>query len=150
MHIDAERTIAAGADTVFALVTDPQRLSSWNATIIRTLETPSELYADAQWVVEMRALGQSWSSRSTVRAIDGEARRFTYRSQTDDGNPSYADWTWHVIPSGGGSDVRVAVDIRPVTFWRRVLLARIRARQLRAELRRSLEHLATAAVAADR
>ena len=59
-------------------------------------------------------------------------------------DPSHADWNWQVADAGGGSDLTVTVDLHPVTFWRRMLLARIRARQLRSEMRDSLEQLASA------
>jgi hypothetical protein len=68
-----------------------------------------------------------------------------YRSATDDGNPSYAHWAWDVADDPGGSRVTVSWDVHPVTFWRRVLLARIRARQItRTEIPASLEALALA------
>jgi hypothetical protein len=42
--------------------------------------------------------------------------------------------------------VTITLELHPVTFWRRVLLAKVRARQLaRTELPRSLAALATAA-----
>jgi uncharacterized protein YndB with AHSA1/START domain len=128
---------------VFNLITTPETLSEWNRAIVRTVEAPPQLESGSAWVVEMRALGQSWPS-STVTRLDRSTRRFSYRSQTDDGNPSYADWTWQVADATGGSDLRVTVELHPVTFWRRMLLARIRARQLRREMRDSLEQLATA------
>ncbi len=85
------------------------------------------------------------------RAPDAEARRFAYRSWTDDGNPSYAGWSWEVAEDPAGSRVTVAWELHPVTFWRRVLLVRIRARQLsRRELPESLTALAAAAKAAGR
>ena len=42
---------------------------------------------------------------------DRVARRFAYRSITDDGNPSHAEWTWNVTPSGAGCAVAVAADL---------------------------------------
>ena len=145
MIITAERAIEADADAVFELVTDLNRLAAWNAIVARTVEAPDELVPGAQWVVEVAALGQKWRSRSTVVAIDRTARRFTYRSMTDDGNPSYADWTWSVMPSVTGCVVTVTFDPHPATFWRRVLLGKIRARQLRGnELPHSLDQLAHA------
>ena len=51
-------------------------------------------------------MGQSWRSRSRLEELDRERRVFTYRSGTDDGNPSYA-------------------------LWRKVLLGPVRHRQLR-------------------
>jgi uncharacterized protein YndB with AHSA1/START domain len=143
MLLKATRFVSADPDAVFALITSPARLSEWNRAIVRTVEAPERLEPDSAWVVELHALGQSWPSRSTVKTLDQSTRRFSYRSQTDDGNPSHADWIWHVAEAPGGSDLSVTVDLHPVTFWRRMLLARIRARQLRREMDDSLEQLAT-------
>ena len=130
MFQQATGFVSASPDVVFDLITTPARMSEWNRAIVRTVDAPAQLGPGAQWVVEMHALGQSWPSRSTVEVLDYRARRFSYRSQTDDGNPSHADWTWQVTDAPGGSDVMVSVDLHPATFWRRVLLAHIRARQL--------------------
>jgi uncharacterized protein YndB with AHSA1/START domain len=143
MSLKATRFVSADPDVVFDLITTPGRLSEWNRAIVRTVDAPPQLEPGSAWVVEMRALGQSWPSRSTVTLLDRSTRRFSYRAQTDDGNPSHADWHWQVADAGGGSDLTVTVDLHPVTFWRRMLLARIRARQLRREMRDSLEQLET-------
>ena len=143
MFLKATRFVSADPEVVFDLLTSPGRLSEWNRAIVRTVDAPPQLEQGSAWVVELHALGQSWPSRSTVTLLDRSTRRFAYRSQTDDGNPSHADWNWQVADSGGGSDLTVTVDLHPVTFWRRMLLARIRARQLRREMRDSLEQLET-------
>jgi uncharacterized protein YndB with AHSA1/START domain len=142
----ATQFIAAAADDVFGLITAPERLPEWNGAIVRVVETPNQLLPDAQWVVELSALGQSWRSRSTVVDIDVERRHFAYRSQTDDGNPSYADWSWETADAPGGCDVTVSFALYPATFWRRVLFATIRASQLRRrEIPESLRALASVA-----
>jgi hypothetical protein len=141
MLLKAARFVSADPDVVFDLITTPGRLSEWNRAIVRTVGAPPQLEQGSAWVVELHALGQSWPSRSTVTLLDRSTRRFLYRSQTDDGNPSHADWTWQVADAAGGSDLTVTVELHPVTFWRRILLARIRARQLRHEMRDSLEQL---------
>jgi len=142
----ATRFVAAPPDAVFALITAPERLPEWNGAIVRVIDSPDELRSGAEWVVEVAALGQSWASRSTVVDIDPAARRFAYRSQTDDGNPSYADWSWQLADAPGGCDVTVSLALHPATFWRRVLLAKIRAWQLRRrELPASLDALASLA-----
>lgn len=135
------------ADAVFDALTDVDGLPGWNEAIVSVREQPRALEPGAQWVVEFRAMGQSWDSRSTVIAYDRVARRFVYRSQTDDGNPSWVDWDWTVIhEADGGCRLSVTYDLHPATFWRRVLLVHIRARQLaRKELPNSLAALAAAA-----
>ena len=87
----ASQFVAAPADDVFALITTPDRLPDWNGAIVRIVDAPDQLSPRAEWVVQLSALGQSWPSRATVVDIDPQTRHFTYRSQTDDNNPSYAD-----------------------------------------------------------
>jgi len=142
----ASQFVAAPADDVFALITTPERLPDWNGAIVRVVDAPDQLCRGAEWVVQLSALGQSWPSRSTVVDIDPQARRFAYRSQTDDGNPSYADWSWSIAEAPGGCEVTVSCALHPATFWRRVLLSRIRSWQLRwRELPASLHALASSA-----
>ena len=142
----ASTVVSAPADAVFATLTDIARLPEWNAVMTSVIEQPDRLEVGAEWLVQFHALGQTWRSRSIVEELDVAARRFAYRSGTDDGNPSYARWTWEVADDGAGSRVTVSWELRPATFWRRVLLAHIRARQLaRTEIPASLAALARAA-----
>ena len=148
MAITAQRAIDAEADRVFELITDPRQLHTWNQLVRQTVDAPGEMTAGAQWIVEMHAMGQTWRSISPVTAIDRAAREFAYRSGTDDGNPSYADWKWHITPAQAGCIVAVAADFHPATFWRRVLIAKMLARQLQRELPDSLDRLAKAVATA--
>ena len=142
----ATQFVAASPDEVFALITTPERLPKWNAAIVRVVDAPEQLSPGAEWVVQLSALGQSWPSRSTVVAIDPQARHFAYRSQTDDGNPSYADWSWKVADAPGGCEVTVSCTLYPATFWRCAMLSKIRSWQLRRrELPASLRALASSA-----
>jgi hypothetical protein len=136
--------MGAVPDAVFRLVTDVSRLPEWNEAITEVVEAPERLDSGSVWKVRIHALGQSWVSRSQVYALDPAAGRFAYRSQSDDGNPSYADWEWHVEPHEDGSMVTLTVDLNPVTFWRKHLLVRIRRPSLRKEMQRSLTALAAA------
>jgi uncharacterized protein YndB with AHSA1/START domain len=124
-------TVAAPPETVFDLITDLDRLPEWNAHMTAVVERPAALTPGAEWVVEFRALGQSWRSRSRLETLDPERRVFSYRSGTDDGNPSFAVWEWQVGGNGDGAQVTAAWDLHPATFWRRVLLGPVRHRQLR-------------------
>jgi uncharacterized protein YndB with AHSA1/START domain len=142
--------VAAPPGDVFSLITTPERLPEWNGAIVRVVDAPDKLRSGAEWVVQLSALGQSWPSRSTVVDIDPQTRHFAYRSRTDDGNPSYADWSWQVADAPGGCEVTVSCALHPVTFWRRALLARVRAWQLqRRELPASLRALASFATTVD-
>src|SRR2546421_11950922 len=55
----------------------------------------------------------TWVSESQVSAIDPATGRFAYRSQSDDGNPSYVDWEWHVDAEGDGSIVDLTGRSQP-------------------------------------
>lgn len=138
--------IAASPEAVFRTLTDIEGLPSWNDRMTRVVHDPGSLKPGSEWVVEFHALGSTWQSRSVVDEIDPVGGRFVYRSRTDDGNPSEATWSWDVVPAPAGSQVTVGWSLRPVTFWRRVLLGRIRARQLaRTEIPASLAALAAKA-----
>ena len=146
----ASAVMAARPDAVFGTLIDIARLREWNAAMTSVVEQPDRIEVGAEWVVEFRVLGRTWRSRSIIEDIDVAARRFVYRSGTDDGNPSYARWAWEVTEDPAGSRVTVTWTLHPVTFWRRTLLVRIRGRQLaRAELPTSLAALAAATAAAD-
>ncbi|WP_406289403.1 SRPBCC family protein [Embleya sp. NBC_00896] len=124
-------TVPAPADAVFALVTDVARLPEWNPAIIRVLEAPPVLAPGAEWVVVVKPTGwPSWPSRSRVRELHPQSGVFAYRSRTDDGNPSYADWRWHVTPEAGGARLAVSWELHPQTFWRKHLFARLRQHRL--------------------
>jgi hypothetical protein len=86
------RRVEADPDATLRTLCDLQRLPDWNPSISRLLEVPEALVPGAEWVVEVVALGQHWPSRSRLVVLDERARRFEYRSMTDDGNPSYAEW----------------------------------------------------------
>ena len=144
-RMSASRILDANADDIFSVVTAIDRLPEWNASITAVVEQPYCLDVGAQWIVEMRALGQKWHSRSVVEALDPIGRCFAYRSVTDDGNPSYALWTWVVGHHAEGALVTVACELHPLTFWRRILLVRVRSHQLgHTELVHSLASLETA------
>jgi len=142
-----EAILDVSADAAFATLTNLEQLPEWNSIINAVTERPNHLEPGAEWVVQMHAMAQSWMSRSTVLEYRPAERYFRYRSCTDDGNPSWAEWTWTVSPvTDSQSRVNVSWVLNPQTFWRRMLLARIRARQLRnGELPRSLSRLAEAA-----
>lgn len=142
-----EAQVTAPADAVFGALTDVRRLPEWNTIIKEVVEAPEKLEPGASWLVQIRAMGSGWKSRSTVEEYDAAKRVFAYKSQTDDGNPSKALWRWEVDDAGDGSRVRVSWDVQPVTFWRRTLLARIRARQLAKEVPASVDALARVASA---
>lgn len=153
MTITRELSTVVGAPpaAVFEALTDIDRLPAWNEVMTSVIESPPRLEVGADWVVEFHVLGRSWRSRSTVEELDEARRRFAYRSRTDDGNPSDAGWTWQVDDDVAGARVTVRFELRPVTFWRRVLLVRVRARQLaRSELPASLAALAARVGAASR
>lgn len=134
------------ATAAFLAITDLARLPEWNARMTQVLDLPDRLEPGAEWVVEFAVFGRRWKSRSRVESIDVGALRFAHRTQTDDGNPSFADWHWEVEPIQGGCRVTASWDLHPATLWRRALLARVRNRQLaRTEVPASLAALADVA-----
>jgi uncharacterized protein YndB with AHSA1/START domain len=140
----ASGQVDAPPAVVFGFLTDVSRLPEWNQAITDVVDSPTQLAPGAVWRVRLHALGQSWVSKSRVSELDPGTLRFSYRSQSDDGNPSYADWAWQVEPDGDGSLVSVTVDVAPATFWRKYLLIKIRRPALRREMRDSLRALRTA------
>ena len=148
-HGSVTRRVAARPDKVFQLVTDIDRLPEWNARIEQVVARPASLEVGAEWVVRLHVPGAPrWNSRSRVVELDPEAGRFAYESRTEDGNPSFALWTWELASVEGGTDVTVRWDGNPKTFWRNVLFSRIRRGQLDKEVRASLDALAGALVPA--
>ena len=143
-HAAASILIRADADQVFALLTDIDRLPNWNTELTAVLERPDELVPGAEWVVQMRAGGMTWPSRTRVLACDPHTRRFVHRSVSDDGNPSFTTWTWTVTEAPAGTRVTVTWDPNPRTFWRRHLVVHWRRRCLARQVPRSLHALAAA------
>lgn len=139
--VNATTVVDAAPTDVFDLITDIDQLPAWNAEIVEVVEGGGALEVGSEWVVEMRALHTHWRSRSQALEIDPERGRFAYRSQTDDGNPSYAEWQWDIAPDPAGTRVRVSVDAHPRTFFRKLLVARIRPKGLQQAMDRSLDAL---------
>jgi hypothetical protein len=134
------RVIDAAPADVFARITDVPRLPEWNARIHHVIEAPTgPLAQGTEWVVEMRVMGMHWPSRARVTGIDAEKFHLEHTSRGDDGNPSFALWTWQVRPvAADRSEVRVTWSGNPRSFWRRFLLARVRRPQLADEVQVSL------------
>ena len=144
-HGEATTIVEAAPDDVFATITDIERLPDWNAAIRAVRNAPAELTPGARWDVDIHASGfGTWPSTSEVVSIDRERRRFVYRSQSDDGNPSFADWEWSVRPAPGGALVHVRFELHPLTFGRKYVAVHLRKPQLVKELRTSLDALAAA------
>jgi uncharacterized membrane protein len=130
--------VEVGADELFGLVTDIARLPEWNEHIHHVVEAPAELADGSEWVVQMRANGARWKSRSQLEELDRAGHRFAYTSRTDDNNPSRGHWSWELTPAGKGTDVTVSWELRPRTFFREHLAAPLRHRQLKNEVRTSI------------
>ena len=131
-HIDAPPV------EVFDLITDIDRLPDWNLEIPAVVSTPAALEPGAEWVVSIHAMKTRWNSRSRAVEVDRERGRFAYRSQSDDGNPSHADWTWQLAPASGGTDVAVEVAVHPRTFIRKWLASELRKSGLQKAMNESL------------
>jgi uncharacterized protein YndB with AHSA1/START domain len=143
-HGAATRRIAADPEAVFDLVTDLDRLPEWNATVDQITERPASLAVGAEWVAVMHPRrSPSWKSRSTVEDIDRDRRCFVYKSRNEDGNPSYARWTWEVVPAGDDAEVTVRWAVYLKTLDRKLIAAPIRRRGLAREVPASLDALDT-------
>jgi uncharacterized protein YndB with AHSA1/START domain len=139
----AEGAFDADADAVFAALTDIDNLPLWNRRIAKVLRTPNgPMEPGVRWCVTMSVPPASWPSKSRCTRYDVRGRVFAHISQSDDGNPSFGEWTWTVTPAGAGARARVEWIGHPKTFWRRLLFARIRAAQLQRETEASLTALA--------
>ena len=115
---DAARLTAA-ADAVFAALVDIDRLPEWNARVHHVIESPapaSPVAEGTEWVVQMRASGGRWPSRSRALVVDPVAHRFEYETRSDDGNPTSALWSWQVTPAGAGCELMVTWAVYPRTW----------------------------------
>ena len=138
---DASR-LTAPANVVFAALIDVDGLPAWNARVHHVIESPAgPLEEGSEWVVQMRASGGRWPSRARAVVVDAANGRLEHESRSDDGNPSYGLWSWHVLPVGDGSELSVTWAVYPRTWGRRLLGARIRRPALVKEVRASLSGL---------
>jgi hypothetical protein len=145
-HGSDSARLTAAADAVFATLVDIDRLPEWNARVHHIIESPpigSPVAVGTEWVVQMRASGGRWPSRSRALIVDPVTHRFEYETHSDDGNPTSALWSWQVTPAGAGCEVTVTWAVYPRTWGRRLLGARIRRPALISEVRTSLAGLDT-------
>jgi hypothetical protein len=142
IHGTATGSVNAAPDATFRLITDTGRLPEWNRAIERVVEPAPDLIQGTEWMVKMHpSRGMTWQSRSRVEEFAKDARRFRYRTWNADGNPSYADWTWEVVPFDSIAQVNVSWDVYLKTLDRKWLAGPIRQRQLRKEVAESLRAL---------
>ena len=142
IHGTAAGSVDAAPDAVFRLITDIGRLPEWNRAIECVVEPAPDLIQGTEWLVKMHpSRGMTWQSRSRVEEIDNDGRRFRYRTWNADGNPSYADWKWEVVPLDSRAQVNVRWDVYLKTLDRKWLAGPIRQRQLRKEVAESLRAL---------
>lgn len=136
--------LSAPACDVFALLVDVDRLPEWNAHVHHVIQRPDRPLAEGvEWVIQMRAMGTRWPSRARALTVDRAALTFEHRSCSDDGNPSYGLWAWQVTPTEDGSTLTMTWAIHPKSFWRKLLLARVRRPVLADEVKASLAGLDT-------
>lgn len=111
--LQASTLVPASPYEVLDLITDIERLPDWNLEIPRVVDVPTVLEVGAEWVVTIHAMKTHWNSRSRVVEVDRDRGRFAYRSQSDDGNPSHADWRWQLVPAaeGQGTQYRPAPKV---------------------------------------
>ena len=96
--------LTAPATDVFDLLIDVDRLPEWNAHVHHVIDKSERpLASGVDSVIQMRAMWTRWPSRSTALTVDRSTLSFEHRSCSDDGNPSYALWSWQVTPTPSGS-----------------------------------------------
>lgn len=131
--------IEAAPDVIFDVITDINRLPEWNRAIEAVIEEPANLDVGAEWVVVMHPPRlPRWNSRSRVEELDRDRLRFAYRTQTDDGNPTFLVWTWEIVAGDGGARVNVRWHAHIKTLGRRLVAPRVRRPQLCQEVPASL------------
>ena len=136
----------AGCDPdalLFSFVTDLEALGEWNDLVHDVVDVPDRLVHGAVWRVETEQGAMRWVSRSTVIEFDPVRRRFSHRSGTDDGNPSFTEWSW-AVGEDSGTVLTVSWELHPHTRLRRWFLAPYRSRRLRSAVPTSLQRLADA------
>jgi uncharacterized protein YndB with AHSA1/START domain len=142
-HGHTTATIDAPPAEVFAAISNIERLPAWNARIASVTRAPSTpLVEGTEWTVQMSVPPAKWPSRSRLVAYDPDHMYFEHTSQSDDGNPSYVVWQWSVTPDPDGAKVTVEWTVHPKTFWRQLLFAKMRRKQLQREVPTSLHALA--------
>ena len=142
-HGQASTTIDTNPRDVFAVITQVERLPEWNKRIAAVVQAPqTPLAVGVEWVVQMSVPPAKWKSRSRVEKLDADRFVFEHTSQSDDGNPSYVRWRWTVGSDPAGAKVTVEWACYPKTFWRQLLFAKQRRRQLKSEVPASLDALA--------
>ncbi|MGN6475141.1 MAG: SRPBCC family protein [Mycobacteriales bacterium] len=145
IHGTASTEVAADPASVFALLTDVDRLPTWNQAIEAVVSRPGVLDAGSEWHVTMHPPRMpSWGSISTVIEHDPRARRFSYRTRNADGNPSWTEWRWSLEPTGAGTVVNVSWDVYLKTPDRKYFAGPLRKRQLAREVPQSLVALKAA------
>jgi hypothetical protein len=142
-HGQASTTIDTSPSDAFAAITQVERLPEWNKRIASVVQAPQTPLAEGvEWIVQMSVPPAKWMSRSRVQWYDSDRLVFEHTSQTDDGNPSYITWRWTVDSDPAGAKVTVEWACHPKTFWRQLLFAKLRRRQLATEVPASLDALA--------
>jgi hypothetical protein len=142
-HSSATARVGAHPQAVFDLICDLGRLPAWNTAIEQIIERPAALTKGAEWVAVMHPRRMPpWKSRSRIEEIGRGQLRFSYTSRNEDGNPSYAVWSWEVASADdGATDVTVRWDVYLKTIDRKLTAAPIRRRGLAPEVPASLRAL---------
>jgi len=144
-HGSATARLRAHPQVVFDLICDLDRLPAWNTAVKQIIERPAALTKGAEWVAVIQPRRMPpWKSRSRIEEIDRDRLRFSYMSRNEDGNPSYAVWSWEVASADdSATDVTVRWEVYLKTIDRKLIAAPIRRRGLAREVPASLDALET-------
>src|SRR5258708_6317990 len=122
-HGSATARVGAHPQAVLDLICGLGRLPAWNTAIEQIIEQPAALAKGAEWVAVMHPRRMPpWKSRSRIGEIDRDRLRFSYTSRNEDGNPSYAVWSWEVASADdGATDVTVRWDVYLKTIYPKLI-----------------------------
>jgi hypothetical protein len=135
--------LTAAPDEVFDTIVDVEHFPAWNAAVHHVVKVPpGPLVEDSEWVVHARSLCFTrCHSRSRATVVDRAKRHFEYTSRHDGRPSSYVMWAWGVRSDIRGSELTVVWADYPRSFRQGSLFARVHARRLEADVRRSLTSL---------
>jgi len=111
--LELTRTLAATTDDAFAVFSDVERTPE-RVGAITSLEmlTPGPLGVGSRWRETRQFMGKEVTEEMEVTGFD-PPRRFTVEC-TSHGTHTVS--TFHFTPSGGGTELRVELETRPVTM----------------------------------
>jgi carbon monoxide dehydrogenase subunit G len=135
-RFDLTIDVARPPDTVFALLTDVERLPEWQESAV-SASVDGDVRVGSVIGEQRRFMGRDVSTKDEVTAYE-PPRRFDLRSR---GGPVSYEIHHTLEPDGAGTRLRVEVDVKVGAMMRLVAEAPLRAaeRELRSDFARFKE-----------